>query len=166
MMACRIAYVKVHKPLYFYADYFSRNKDSFDYAFAFMDHQQLTTQRRDLETQFRNKEGGKKVFDQIEIVEIIGEMKERNLEFVNIDIYESEPNTFKVKDGKVIMPLSIIPSLGEKAAEAIARERTISKFKSMEEMIKRTKINKNVAEFLVANNIASHIPTSDQIVLF
>lgn len=166
MMACRIAYIKVHKPLYFYADYFSRNKDSFDYEFAFMDLQKLAATRRDLETQFRNKEGGKKVVDQIEIVEIAGEMKERNLEFVNIDIYESEPNTFKVKDGKVIIPLSVIPSLGEKAAEAIARERTISKFKSMEEMIKRTKINKNVAEFLVANNIASHIPTSDQIVLF
>ena len=166
IMAFRIAYMKVHKPLHFYADYFNRNIVGFDYSFAFMDVKQLAATRRDLEAQFRAKEGGKKVEDQMDVVEVLGEMKERKYELLNIDIYESDPNLFKVKGDKVIMPFSVIPSLGEKAAGSIAREREKGKFKSMEEMIKRTKINKNVAEFLTANNIAGGIPASDQIVLF
>jgi DNA polymerase-3 subunit alpha (Gram-positive type) len=166
IMAFRIAYMKVHKPLHFYADYFNRNKVGFDYSFAFMDLKNLASTRRDLEAQFRAKEGGKKVEDQMDVVEVIGEMKERKLEFLNIDIYESDPHIFKVKGDKVIIPFSVVPSLGEKVADAIARERLKGPFKSMEEMIKRTKINKNVAEFFSSNNIAGGIPESDQIVLF
>lgn len=166
IMAFRIAYMKMHKPLHFYADYFNRNLVGFDYDFAFMDMKKLASTRRDLEVQFRAKEGGKKVEDQMDVVEVIGEMKERKLEFLNIDIYESDPHIFKVKGDKVIIPLSVVPSLGEKVADAIARERVKGKFKSMEEMIKRTKINKNVAEFFNTNNIAGGIPDSDQTVLF
>ena len=100
------------------------------------------------------------------IVEVMLEMKERGFDFLNIDLYGSDPHIFRVKDGKISIPLTVVPSLGETVADSIARERVKEKFKSMEDLTKRTKVNKNVVEFLTANNIAAGLPASDQIVLF
>ena len=164
IMAFRIAYMKVHEPLYFYSDYYNRDKAGFEYDFALMDLKKLSHTRRELESKFRN-EKGKKEESQMKVVEVMFEMKERGFEFLNVDIYQSDPHIFMVKDSKIIMPLTIIPELGEKVAEAIASERVKSRFKSMEDMAKRTKINKNVIEFLITRGITS-IPATDQTVLF
>ena len=51
-------------------------------------------------------------------------------------------------------------------ADAIAAERVKSRFKSMEDMVKRTKVNKNVIEFLNTRGIAETIPATDQTVMF
>jgi DNA polymerase-3 subunit alpha (Gram-positive type) len=170
IMAFRIAYMKVHQPLYFYADYFNRDKAGFDYEFAFMDSKKLGHTRRELEMKMREKRdkkaNAKKEEDQIGVVEVLLEMKERGFDFLNIDIYQSDPHIFTVRDGKILIPLTVVPSLGETVADALAKERVKEKFKSMEDMVKRTKINKNVVEFLTINGISGDIPASDQTVLF
>jgi DNA polymerase-3 subunit alpha (Gram-positive type) len=165
IMAFRIAYMKVHQPLYFYADYYNRDKAGFEYDFASMDLKKLAHARRELELKFRN-EKGKKEESQLKVVEVMFEMKERGFEFMNVDIYRSDPHIFRVQDSKILMPLTIIPDLGEKVADAIAAERIKSRFKSMEDMVKRTKVNKNVIEFLNTRGIAETIPATDQTVMF
>jgi len=165
IMAFRIAYMKVHQPLYFYADYFNRDMAGFEYDFAFMDLKKLSSVKRELELKFRN-EKGKKEESQMKVAEVIFEMKERGFDFLDVDIYKSDPHIFRVSGGKILMPLSIVPDLGEKVADAIASERVKSKFKSMEDMVKRTRVNKNVIEFLNSKGISGLIPATDQTVLF
>ncbi len=170
IMAFRIAYMKVHQPLYFYSDYFNRDKEGFEYDFAFMDMKKLGHAKRELEMKMREKkdkrQNAKKEEDQIGVVEVILEMKERGFDFLNVDIYTSDPFLFTVDSGKIRLPLTIIPSLGGVVAEAIAKERVKDKFKSIEDIIKRTRINKNVAEFLKLNDISGSLPNSDQTELF
>ncbi len=163
IMSVRIAFFKVFYPLYFYADYFSREMDGFKYEFAFLNFDDIKSQLRDLKIK---KQKNQKEEKQLEILEVIFEMKERGFEFTNVDIYESSPDIFKVKNNKIMLPLRTIPELGEKAAKVFVEEREKSKFSSLEDIIKRTHINKNVAQFFMENNILNGIPETEQIVLF
>jgi len=163
ILSFKIAYFKMYHPLYFYADFFNRNVQDFKYEFAFSDVNGLYVLAKELKMK-KNLEP--KEAATLEVMEVVMEMKERLGEFLNIDIYGSDANTFKVKDGKIIMPLTIIPDLGLTVANAVTKERSKSRFSSMEDMVKRTKINKNVSKFMQDNNIAGGLPLTEQIVLF
>jgi DNA polymerase-3 subunit alpha (Gram-positive type) len=155
--------MKVNYPMYFYADYFYRERGGFEYEFASLDGAGIKSRlkgfkmKRDIE---------KKEKDQLKVLEVLLEMKERGGEFLNVDIYESSGSIFRVKGGKLLLPLTVIPELGEKVAAAIEEERAKGKFKSIEDMVKRTKVNKNVVEFMKINKIIEGMPASDQAVLF
>jgi DNA polymerase III subunit alpha, Gram-positive type len=163
IMSFRIAYMKVNYPLYFYADYFYRERDGFEYEFASLDSAGIKARlkgfkmKRDLE---------KKEKDRLKVLEVLLEMKERGGDFLNVDIYESSGSIFRVKGGKILLPLTVIPELGEKVAAAVEEERKKGKFKSIEDLIKRTKVNKNVIEFMKTNRMIEGMPASDQAVLF
>jgi len=108
----------------------------------------------------------KKEKDRLKVLEVLCEMKERGFGFLDVDLYLSDPFLFRVENGSIRPPLSIVPDLGESLAAAFGKEREKSKFSSLEDMIKRTRANKNVVEFIRKNNIAKGIPESDQTALF
>jgi DNA polymerase-3 subunit alpha (Gram-positive type) len=62
--------------------------------------------------------------------------------------------------------LTVVPDLGGKVAAAIVKERKKGEFSSVEDLAKRTKINKNVVEFITERKIIKDMPASDQAVLF
>ncbi len=163
ILSFKIAYFKMYHPLYFYADFFNRNVTDFKYEFAFSDIDKLYISIKELKMK-KNLEP--KEAAALEVMEVVMEMKERGGELSNIDIYESEANIFKVKEGKILMPLTIIPELGLKVADAVIKERCKAKFSSMEDMVKRTKINKNVSKFIQDNGFAKGLPQTEQTVLF
>ncbi|MCX7698773.1 MAG: PolC-type DNA polymerase III [Candidatus Goldbacteria bacterium] len=163
IMSVRIAFFKVYHPLYFYADYFTRQLDVFKYEFAFLDISKIKSQIRDLKIK---KQRNPKEEKQLEILEVIFEMKERGFEFLNVDLYESSTSVFKVMNNKIILPLRVVPELGEKAARIFEEERKKSRFSSLEDLVKRTHINKNVSQFFKENNILNDIPETEQIALF
>lgn len=165
IMSFRIAYIKVYYPLYFYADYFTREKDGFEYEFINMNFKNI---KKLLETLKLKHDLEKKEETQFKVMEVLLEAKERGIEFLNVDLYESEAEVFKVKDNKILVPLVMIPGLGEKVAESIVRERKNGKFSSIEDLLKRTKPkpNKNVINFMKENNILGKLPETDQTILF
>ncbi|MEI7640101.1 MAG: PolC-type DNA polymerase III [bacterium] len=163
MMSLRLAYVKVHHAPYFYADYFDRKLKIFDYDFSFLTIKELKAKMREL---FYKKDRTKKEEDQVDVLEVIMEMKERGIQLLNVDIYESDSLLFTVKGNILRMPLAIVPLLGEKVASNFLKERAKGPFKSMEEMVKRTKINKTVLQFFKSNKIGDDIPDTNQTMLF
>jgi DNA polymerase-3 subunit alpha (Gram-positive type) len=163
IMSFRIAYMKVHHPMYFYADYFFREFGGFDYEFAFLEIPEIKSKLREFKIK-RDLE--KKEKDRLKVLEVLLEMRDRKGGFLNVDLYESDPVIFKVKGDKLLLPLVVIPELGEKVAAALNEERKKGRFKSAEDMVKRTKVNKNVVEFMRANKIIEGMPASDQAVLF
>jgi DNA polymerase-3 subunit alpha (Gram-positive type) len=163
IMSVRIAYMKVHHPLYFYADYFNRDMEGFDYDFISYD---FDIAKRKVREGKMNKDQDKKEKDRMRVLEVLMEMKERKMGIVNVDLYESDPLRFTVKNEKIVPPLIIVPSLGQKVALGIALERAKGRFSSAEDLSKRTKVNKNVLEFIRVNKIAEGLPESDQAVLF
>jgi len=162
MMSVRIAFFKMYHPLYFYADYFTRQMDGFDYEFAFLTKKEIKSKIMEL---MLRKQRTQKEEKNLEILEVMYEMKDRGFEFSNVDLYESDPIAFKVKDEKIMLPLIAVPSLGEKAAKVLEEQRR-TKFSSLEDIKRRTKINKNIAQFFKDKNIIKDIPDTEQIVLF
>jgi len=163
MMSVRIAYIKVHHPAYFYSDYFNRSRSGFE--FEFMGYDMEGVKRRIRESRM-NKEPEKKEKDRLEVLEVLFEMRERNVSFAPVSIYDSHPVRFTVREGLVLPPITVIPQLGEKVALLIEQERKKGKFTSVEDLVRRTKVNKNVAEFMKVNGLIEGLPQSDQAVLF
>lgn len=165
IMSFRIAYIKVHYPLYFYADYFTRELHGFEYEFIGLGFNNI---KRMLQSLKMKHDLEKKEEMQLKVLEVLLEAKERGIEFLNVDLYESEPQIFKVKDNKILAPLILVPELGEKIAESIARERKCGRFSSIEDLLKRTKPkpNKNVIQFMKQNKILDILPETDQAILF
>ncbi len=163
MMSVRIAYIKKHYPVYFYADYYNRSKEGFEYEFMDMNMDSIKKRIRESKC---NINADKKEKDRIKVLEVLFEMKERGIEFVPLDLYESDPDVFKVKKEKIIPPLSVMPELGKQAAKLIESERRKEPFSSVEEFKKRTGVNKNVLEFMKTNGYLNDMPESDQTVLF
>ncbi len=163
MMSVRIAYIKVHHPAHFYADYFNRARSGFEFEFTEYDMEGV--KRRIRESRI-NKEAEKKEKDRIEVLEVLFEMLERGIAFADVSIYDSHPIRFVVKDDRVLPPITIIPQLGEKVALLIEQERKKGRFTSVEDLVRRTKVNKNVAEFMKNKGLIEGLPQSDQAVLF
>lgn len=163
IMSFRIAYMKVNYPMHFYADYFYRDMKGFEFEFASLSILEVKSRLKDLKMK---RDIEKKEKDQLKVLEVLFEMKDRGGDFLNVDLYESDPSIFKVRDMKLLLPLTVIPDLGEKVAKAFGEERLKGKFTSVEDMVKRTKVNKNVVEFMRVNKMLEGIPASDQAVLF
>ncbi|HDT15675.1 MAG TPA: PolC-type DNA polymerase III, partial [Firmicutes bacterium] len=163
MMSVRIAYIKLHYPVYFYADYYNRTKDGFEFEFLDMDMDRIKKRIRDSRL---TQNPDKKEADRIKVLEVLFEMRERGFEFLDVGLYESEPDIFRVKDGKIMPPLSVIPELGKQAAKLIEEERKKGMFSSVEDFKKRTGVNKNVLEFMKLNGYLGNMPESEQTVLF
>ncbi|MBP7793090.1 MAG: PolC-type DNA polymerase III [Candidatus Goldbacteria bacterium] len=165
IMSFRIAYIKVHYPLYFYADYFTREKSGFEYEYTGLSFDDVKNMLQSFKIKYDLE---KKEEDHLKVLEVLLEAKERGVKFLNVDLYESEAEVFKVKGDKILPPLVLIPELGEKIAESIVRERKNGKFLSIENLLKRTrpKPNKNTIQFMKENKILDLLPESDQAILF
>jgi len=116
MMAFRIAWFKVHKPLAFYAAYFYRRsqKDSFD---ASIMTRGIDTVRAKIGEIKRNPNATAKEEDLLTTLEAVYEFYLRGFDFAGIDLYESDALKFAVVDEKRLRPPFVaISGLGETAA--------------------------------------------------
>ena len=106
MMSFKLAYIKVHHPGHFYADYFDRKIKVFDYNFAFMPVKDLEKRIRKV----RDKEDSSpKEREQMDMMEVVMEMKERGLDFISPDVKDTDTTRFKVSGYKIIMPSVVFP---------------------------------------------------------
>ena len=162
MMAMRIAYFKVHQPLAFYAAFLSRKADDFD--MEVMSKGVLAKQKLE-ELSKESKLDPKKKNEQA-ICEIVIELEARGIELLPVDIYLSEGRKFKIEDGKIRIPLIGISGLGGAVIENILKEREETKFISVEDLKRRTKMSQTVANKLKSIGAFSSLSETNQISLF
>ena len=162
MMAMRIAYFKVHQPLAFYAAFLSRKADDFD--MEVMSKGVLAKQKLE-ELSKESKLDPKKKNEQA-ICEIVVELEARGIELLPVDIYLSEGRKFKIEDGKIRIPLIGISGLGGAVIENILKEREETKFISVEDLKRRTKMSQTVANKLKSIGAFSSLSETNQISLF
>lgn len=163
MMAVRIAYFKVYYPLEFYTAFLNRKVDDFKMTNMFKSVEELKASRAEME-----KKGNLNAKEKQELFlyEILIEMHYRGIELLKIDIYKSEAKTFKIEDGKIRMPLTAMDGLGEAVALKIILEREQGEFLSMEDLTKRTKINKTVIDLLKNYECIPKLSATNQQTLF
>ena len=94
-------------------------------------------------------------------------MHARGIEFLPYSIENSDATRFqKVSKGKILPPLSAIPTISQAMAEAICTAREDGQFKTRDELQRRSGIGPSALAKLVASGCLDHLPDSAQIDLF
>ena len=163
-MALRIAYFKVYYPLQYYITYFSVRADDFEIGLMQGGVESLKYKIKEYyeKTSLNAREKGI-----LTMLEIAVEMKKRGIDFADIDLYKSDATKFlTTQDGKILPPLTAVPSLGETAALSILAAREKEPFRSQEDLLSRTKLSTTLIEVLQNIGCLKDLPSSIQINIF
>ena len=165
MLAFRIAWFKVHRPLAFYCAYFTGKISAFDLQTALKGKEFIKSKIKAISD---NPESTAVDKETAVILEICYEFLLRGLKFANIDIYKSHPTDFVMEGEDTLRPpLTALAGLGETAALSIAEERKKGEFLSMDEIVLRcAKVSKTTCEKLKELGAMGDLPDSSQCSLF
>ena len=162
--AFRIAWFKVHIPKAYYAAYFTIRADAFDSEIMCHGVERVKNKMKEIE--LAGKAATKKDQDTYGVLEIVLEMYERGLNFLPIDLYESDAVKFKVEEEGIVPPLNSIPGLGTVAAQSIQEARKEGEFMSIDDMKIRAKVGKSTIEMLEKAGCLKGMSQSNQMSLF
>lgn len=164
MMAFRIAWFKVHRPLAFYAAYFSIRAKAFDATVMTVGMDTVKAKMKEIE---RNKDATAVDKDMLVTLEVCYEFYLRGFHFDTIDLYKSDATRFTVTENGLLPPFTSIPGLGESAARSIAEQREGRTFISVEELSAACpKVSKTHIEQLRSMGALAGLPDTSQITLF
>ena len=166
MMAFRIAWFKVHRPLAFYAAFFSIRAKAFDATFMCQGMDVCKAKMREIES----KEKPTPVEEDILVtLEVVYEFYLRGFTFEHMDLYRSHAVNFLPDNEKnsLLPPFTSVPGLGETAAWSIMEQRKGKQFISIEEFSAACpKVSKTHIEQLKAAGALDGMPDTSQITLF
>ena len=167
MMAFRIAWFKVHKPLAFYSAYFSVRAKGFDASCMVKGDKVCLDKMAELKQKDRDKTISAAEKDMMTTLEVCHEFYRRGFTFEPMDVYASDATRFLVTENGLIPPFTSMPGIGEQAALSIVEERKNGRFLSAEEMIIRCpKASKAVVELLDQIGALGSMPKTTQMSLF
>ncbi len=168
MMAFRIAWFKVHRPLAFYAAYFSIRAKALDATIMFQGMDIAKAKLKEIKAKMDEKTAAAVEEDTYTTLEVVYEYYLRGLKFHNVDIYRSDATHFLLDgDDALIPPFTSIPGLGESAAQSIVEQRVGKEFVSIEEFSDACpKVSKSHIEQLKAAGAFDDLPDTSQITLF
>jgi DNA polymerase-3 subunit alpha (Gram-positive type) len=162
--ALRLGWYKVHKPVEYYAAYFTVRGEDFDGATVVKGR--AAVQKRMHEIQQKGKEASKKEEDAFGTLQIVNEMLARGIGVLPIDLYKSDARKYLVEDGKVRLPFASISGVGEAAANALAAAKDGGVYISVDDLQTRSKVSKSVIENLRDAGALDGLPQSSQMTLF
>ena len=164
MMAFRIAWYKVHRPLAFYATFFTVRAKAFDAEFCCAGKEAVKKKIHEIEN---DKDASAVEKDLMTTLEVCYEFYLRGFHFDTIDIYNSEATKFKVTEGGLLPPFTSVHGLGESAAYDTVEKRQGKEFISIEEFsLCCNKLSKtNIDQLKKLGSFAGMADTS-QITLF
>ena len=167
MMAFRIAWFKVHRPLAFYAAYFSIRAKAFDEAF--MCRGMDVCQKKMREIVAKDKEATAVEQDMLTTLEVCYEFYLRGFTFDKIDLYKSQAINFTVDEerGTLRPPFVSVAGLGETAAISLEEQSKGRQFISIEEVSAACpKVSKTHIQLLKDAGAFGSLPETSQIDLF
>jgi len=167
IMAFRIAWFKIHKPLEFYSAYFYRRsqKDSFD---AECMTGGIDAARRKINDIKKNQAPKQKEKALLKTLEACYEFYLRGFSFLGVDLYESDPVKFLISgDNRLRPPFVAVSGLGDTAARDLAENRGGREFISIDDISAVcTKVSKTHLEQLKNLGALSNLPETSQMSLF
>ncbi len=164
----RIGWYKVHRPLAYYAAYFSVRGDAFDAGRMCRAAKDVRADREVLRQRQTMRDPtltdrDEKVFYILELVE---EMLARGFRFLPVDLYRSDAQRFTIEDGALRPPLRAMPGVGETVAHGIAAAREAGPFKSRDDLSRRAGVGSAVITALDGAGCLKELPQSSQMDLF
>lgn len=171
MMAWRIAWFKLYHPLAYYAAYFTTRTDVFDIEIISEGVSAIKNKLSNFESR-RYKYGSEKLTnkesDLIPIFELSLEAIARGITISNIDLEKSQALKwiFEKETKTLIPPFTSLDGLGEAVGYSIVSAREEGEFTSIEDLKKRSSINKTHIEKFKEMKILSNLSETNQISLF
>ncbi len=168
IMALRIGWFKIHRPIFYYGAYFSRRANAFDVDSMSKGFESIRLKLVEIDTKMTNKTATNKEIDLYNSLLLAIEMVSRGFTFKQMDIKESEATEFKVTDDRqsLLIPFGALDSLGEATAISIVDARNNNPFTSKKDIIKRTKINATQFEKMNGLGVFAGLSEDDQFDLF
>ncbi|HOH18359.1 MAG TPA: PolC-type DNA polymerase III, partial [Bacilli bacterium] len=166
IMALRIGWFKVYRPLQYYAAYFSRRANVFDIIAMAGGYSSINLRVKELEDLIKIKRASNKEIDIYNCLLLALEMTARGFTFQQIDIEKSDCRDFLIEGNSLIIPFRAMDNLGEATAKSITDARSEAMFSSKKDIMRRTKINTTLFEKLSEIGAFKGLPNEDQIGLF
>ena len=104
MMALRVAYFKVHHPIYYYCAYFSIRAKAFDLASMSGGLDKVKAKMDEIALKKKNNEASNVENDLYTTLEIVNEMLERGFKFGKLDLYKSDATEFLIENEDTLIP--------------------------------------------------------------
>ncbi|MFO7969114.1 MAG: PolC-type DNA polymerase III [Candidatus Izemoplasmatales bacterium] len=166
LMAMRIAWFKLYKPIFFYAAYFSKRATAFDVDSMYQNEVGIIEKINDIKG--KGNDASNKEKELLTTLEVALEMVKRGFNFKPIDLYKSKVREFVITEDKksLILPFIVIDSMGEKAAQSIVSARKKREFISKEDVKSRTKLSKVLFEKLDELNTFDGMINENQVSIF
>lgn len=163
--AFRIAWYKVHMPVYFYASWFTSKATDVDIDAMIGGYDSI--KERILEIQNKGYEASNKELGQLESLKVALEATARGIHFVNLDLYESGSNVWNIKsETEIYPPFNAIDGLGDAVAQSIVEERKKREFLSVEDFWKRGHVSASLTEKMRLMGLFEGMDESSQLSLF
>ncbi len=162
--ALRLGWYKVHRPVEYYAAYFSVRGEDFDGAVVMKGRDAV--KRKMSEIAMKGKEASKKEEDAYTTFQIVNEMLARGIQILPVDIYKSHAKKYLVENGKIRLPFMSLSGVGEAAANSLYEAKFAGPYISVDDLQGRSKVSKSVIETLDAAGSLKDLPASSQMTLF
>ena len=164
LMALRVAWFKVHKPLLYYCAYFSVRAQDFD--IVAMSQGKEMIKKRIKEIREKGMEASAKEQNLLTVLELANEMVERGFYFKMVDVDKSEASNFVIEGDSLIAPFRAIQGLGLNVANKIVEARQEQPFLSKKDLATRGKVSKTLIDYMTENKVLDHLPDENQLSLF
>ena len=163
--AFRIAWYKVHMPVYFYASWLTSKATDVDVESMIKGYDAIKEKIIEIENKgydATNKEKG-----QLESLKICLEASARGIKFLPVDLNNSGAAVWTVRDDTSIYPpFSSIEGLGDTVANNLVVEREKRPFLSVEEIQYRAKVSGTLIDKMKSMGIFDGMSESNQLSLF
>lgn len=163
--AFRIAWYKVHMPVYFYASWLTSKATDVDVEVMIKGYDAIKEKIEEIK--LKGNDATNKEVGQTESLKVCLEATARHIQFLPVDLDKSEATVWGVRDDKSIYPpFASIDGLGDTVAQNIVEERKKRPFTSIEDLQKRAKISQTLIERMKKMKILDGLDESDQLSLF
>lgn len=168
MMALRVAWFKVHRPMDYYCAWFSIRATAYDIALMSGSLQGIKEKIKDIRRRNNDRTNPTTKLEQDLLVtlELCNEMRERGFKFGKIDLYESQADEFVIEDNTLVPPFKVMDGLGVVAAQTVVEAREKGEFLSKNELKMRTKLTQTNIDQLAEMGALDGMPDDNQLSLF
>ena len=163
--AFRIAWFKVHMPVYFYASWLTSKATDFEVETMLKGYNAIKMRIEEIVA--KGYDATAKETGLLECLRVCLEASARGIKFAPIDLNTSEASMWGVVDDNTIRPPFIsVEGLGDSVGKQIVKERNKAPFISIEDLQNRGKVNSTTIERLRALGVLEGLPESSQLSLF
>ncbi len=161
MSAIRLGWYKIYHPIAFYAAMLTVAPAGFDADIAMKGKNFVWDTWHQIEEM--GKEATPKEQAMIPTLQLTSEYYARGFKFLPVSLSKSDSKAFLPEDGKIRLPFSSLPGLGENAAKNIIKAREEAEFFSVEDLQIRAKLTKAVIQILRNSGVLDELDETNQL---